>query len=464
MFGGDLSRNLANTTEKGIPDTWSVAKNKQKNIRWQAQLGGTTFGGPIVSGGKIFVGTSNERPRDASKKGDKGVIMCFEEKTGKFLWQIVHDKNPEPIDAKQCGIASTPAIEGNRLWYVSNRCELICADTADGKEQWKLDMIKEMNVYPGGIEGGLPNCSPLVVGDLVYVCTSNGVDEENKKPPHPEAPSLIAVEKATGKVVWKDSSPGANILDGQWSSPAAAEIDGKVQIIFGGGDGWLRGFDGKTGELLWKFDCNPKDAKFIPGGRGNRNYFVATPVVYDKKVYIGTGLEPDAGTGIGHFWCIDPAKKPANKDKDLSPVKDNFDPKAPANKDSGLVWHYGGPILPKPEDGSREYRFGRTVSTVAIHDGLVYAAELAGFLHCLDAKTGEHYWEFDLKTDVWSSPYYVDGKVFMGTNGDLFVFKANKKLEEPKTLDLEQALKTPPTAANGTLYFSNGLNLFAIGK
>ena len=179
-------------------------------------------------------------------------------------------------------------------------------------------------------------------------------------------------------------------MDGQWSNPAAAEVNGVKEVIFPGGDGWLYGFEAKTGELLWKFDCNPKKSEFKPAaGAGTRNYIVATPVVVDGKLYVGVGREPDAGPGVGHLWCIDLTKKPANKDKDLSPVGDNFDPKAAVNKDSGLVWHYGGDLSPKPADAVRDYAFGRTVSTCAVHDGLVYAADLDGFFYCLDAKTGQ---------------------------------------------------------------------------
>jgi outer membrane protein assembly factor BamB len=166
---------------------------------------------------------------------------------------------------------------------------------------------------------------------------------------------------------------------------------------------------------------------------------------------------------VGHFWCIDITKKPTNKDLDLSPVNDNFDPKDPVNKDSGLVWHYGGMIVPKPKPGEREYYFGRTISTVAIHDGLVYAVELAGFLHCFDAKTGKKHWTADLKGDTWSSPYYVDGKVIIGLeNGDLYVFQAGKELKELAKIDMDQPVKTPPVAVNGVLYVSNGATLFAI--
>ena len=139
--------------------------------------------------------------------------------------------------------------------------------------------------------------------------------------------------------------------------------------------------------------------------------------------------------------------------QDLSPVNDNFDPKAAVNKDSGLVWHYRRPVRskPKPASDGREYVFGRTLSTVAVHDGLVYAAELDGFLHCLDAKTGKKYWEHDLRRRRLGSPYYVDGKVFIGTdNGDLLVFKAGRsrqRAEEDRHAAVDARCRPwPPTA------------------
>jgi outer membrane protein assembly factor BamB len=475
MFGRTVERNMANPLEKNLPDTWSVKKNKlSANVKWKAPLGGMAFGGPVVAGGKIFVGSNNDHPADPTITGDKGVMLCFNAADGAFLWQIVHDKLPQQdLDAGDVGIASTPAVDGDRLYYVSNRCELVCADVAgDPAQKGKgniirsLDMIKDLKVYPGGIEGGLANCSPLVLGDLVYVVTSNGVSGATEKPPNPDAPSFVAVRKSDGKVAWSSNLPGPNILDGQWGNPAAAEVNGVSEVIFPGGDGWLYGFEAKKGDLLWKFDCNPKKSDFKPkSGTGDRNYIVATPVVVDGKVYVGVGREPDAGPGVGHFWCVDVAKKPDPKTKDLSPVNDNYDPKAPENKDSGLVWHFGGMYNPKPAGADRDFPFGRTVSTAAVHDGLVYAAELDGFLHCLDAQTGQEYWVHDLGGAAWSSPYYADGKVYMGVdNADLLIFQAGKTDKEPAKIEMQQSMKVPLVAANGVLYVNNGLNLYAITK
>jgi outer membrane protein assembly factor BamB len=468
MFGGSPSRNLADTVEKNILDNFVVRpKGKEKNVKWSVRVGSVAYGGPVIAGGRIFIGTNNDTPRDPKIKGDKGVVMCFRESDGKFLWQIVHDKLPggDVNDYAKQGVASTPWVEGDRLYYVSNRCELVCADvrgdekTHKGKILWTYDMIKELDVYPCQ----LANSSPLIVGDLVYALTGNGVDPGNGTLPNPKAPSLVAVDKKTGKLAWSNDLPGTKVMRGQWSNPTAATVGGKWQVLYAGGDGWMYGLDAKTGELIWKFDCNPKKATpYKAGGGGEKCFIIATPVVHDNKCYIAVGQEPDDGQGVGHLWCIDITKKPKNKDKDLSPVNDNFDPKAAVNKDSGLVWHYGGYVTPKPKDG-REYVFGRTLSTVAVYDGLVYAAEIAGFLHCVDAKTGEKLWEHDLEEGTWCSPYYVDGKVFLGTDsGTLFIFKPGRKLIAPKKISLGQPCKVPPVAANGVLYVNASTQLFAI--
>jgi outer membrane protein assembly factor BamB len=469
MFGGTPRRNMVDLAAKGLPVTWSVKKGKEVNVKWVARLGGHAYGGPVVAGGKVFVGTNNHHPRDPKVTGDKGVLMCFNAADGKFLWQAVHDKLPDPglNDFAEQGVISTPAVEGDRVYYVSNRAEVVCADvegdpaTGKAKILWTYDMIGELKVFPCQASA----CSPLVVGDLVFVVTGNGVDAQTGKLPAPDAPSFLAVHKKTGKLAWKSSLPGKNVMRGQWSNPAAAEVNGKTHVVFPGGDGWLYGLEAKTGELLWKFDLNPKKAKpykfTAPGSE--RCFPVATPVVYDNKVYIGVGQEPDDGQGVGHLWCIDITKEPKNKDKDLSPVGDNFDPKAAVNKDSGLVWHYGGMLVPKPADAERDWVFGRTMSSVAVHDGLVYAPELAGFLHCLDAKTGKQVWEFDMRDGTWCSPLVADGRLFVGTDGDLLIFPAGKGVKEPAKINMEASIKVPPVIVSGVIYINTGAKLYAIG-
>jgi outer membrane protein assembly factor BamB len=185
-------------------------------------------------------------------------------------------------------------------------------------------------------------------------------------------------------------------------------------------------------------------------------------------LYIGVGQDPEHKKGVGHLWCIDIAKTPKNKEKDLSPVMDNFDPQDAVNKESGLVWHYGGDA---PENAGRTYLFGRTLSTVAVHDGLVYAAEFDKTLHCLDAKTGKEYWQHNLKADTWSSPYWVDGKIYLGDEkGKITIFKHGKEKQVLGTVQMGRPgvtlVRATPVVVNGVLYImtDDPCRLYAIAE
>lgn len=448
MWGGTPARNMV-SDEIGLPAKWDPESGF--NIKWTEQLGSQTYGNPVIIGGKVFVGTNNQAERNPKLKGDRGVVMAFREADGKFLWQAAHAKLAagRVNDWPQQGICSGPFVEGDRMYYVSNRAEVICSDTEgyyDGENDgpykdekntskidedivWRFDMMDELDVFPHN----LATCSPLVVDDFVFVVTANGVDETHINIPSPDAPSFIALNKNTGGLVWEDNSPGENILHGQWSNPAYGVINGEPQVIFPGGDGWLYSFVPETGELIWKFDCNPKDAVWELGGVGTRNNIIATPVIYDNKVYISVGQDPEHGEGIGHLWAID-----ATKTGDVT--------------DKALVWHRGG------ED------FHRSMSTVAIHDDLLYTADLSGFVYCLDAQTGKHYWTYDAFAAIWGSPFYADGKVYIGDeDGDVAVLKAGKEMELlGDEINMGNAVYTTPVANDGVLYVTNRLKLFAL--
>ncbi len=456
MWGGSPGRNQANAVEKGIPAEWDVEKGK--GVKWKADIGSRSYGNPVVGAGKVFVGTNNERERNPKIAGDRGVVMCFRESDGAFLWQAAHDKleSGRANDYPEEGIGSSPCVDGNRVYYVSNRCELVCADVEgfrDGKNDgpftgekytsetdadfvWILDMIGELGVFPHN----LATSSPLVAGDLVYVLTSNGVDEEDhEKLPHPEAPSFIAVDKKSGKVAWK-ASPASPILHGQWSSPSYAEVAGRPQVIFPAGDGWLYAFEPATGKPLWKFDANPKDAKYATDGKGTRNPFVATAAVDGGRIYIAVGDDPQSGDGPGHLYAIDPA--PAFAAGAAPPVDIT---------ESGRAWHAGGK------------EFGRTISSATVHDGIVYAASLSGFVHAFDAKTGKPLWTHDLFAAVWGTPAVIDGKVLVGDeDGDVVVFAEGKQPKVIAKNGMGSAVYGTPVAAHGVLFIASRTKLFAI--
>ncbi len=464
MYGGHLKRNFANPLAKGLPDSWDIKDGT--NVAYSVQLGSRAYGGPVMSGGRILIGTNNEFPRDPSIKGDKGVMMCFNEKDGNFLWQIVHDKLKagRVWDWPQQGICSTPCIEGDRFYYVGNRCEVICGDIKTGEILWDVDMIGKLNVFPHNIA----TCSPMIVGDALFLVTSNGVDAAHRSVPKKDSPSFLALSKKDGKVLWSSNLPGQsrrNIMHGQWSNPAYAYLDGNPQVIFPGGDGWIYSFDprgdGQGGsKLLWKFDCNPKDAVYALGGRGTANDFIGTPVVYEDKLYIAVGQDPEHDLGVGHLYCIDITKSPSREDKDVSPtlvVSREPELKEKPNPDSAQIWHYGGPVTAgKPSPTGETYYFGRTMSTCAIMDDLLYITELAGHVHCLDANSGKLYWTESMFSNTWSSPCVADGKVFVGNDdGVMYVFKHGKEMEMIAEIEhgVGTKIRTTPIAANGRLYY-----------
>jgi len=462
MFGGTPDRNFVNLIDTGLSPEFPKDPDDEKlrvlgsRIKWKQPLGSRSYGGPLVAGGKVLVGTNNENPRnkrdrkkptDDNPDGppeDKSILMCFEEKTGNFLWQMVHDKLPsgQVHDWPGIGLCSTPVIDGNRIYYVSNRCEVVCLDLngfydqndgfqdekyrdkTDGDVIWTYQMMDNLNVFPHNVAV----CCPLLIGDLLFVVTANGVDENHLNIPSPEAPSFICLSKQSGRLLWKSNLPGRNIMHGQWSNPTYGVFGGKPTVIFPGGDGWLYGLEPETGKVIWKFDGNPKNAKYELGGKGTKSDFLGTPVVYKNKVYIGTGQDPEHLEGVGHFWCIDPA----GKEGDISPelVTDNskFPPPTKPNPNSGAIWHYGGNDT-RPHSG-RDYVFSRTMSTACIVDDVVYISELAGYVQALDANTGKKYWQWDTKSQIWGSCYYVDGKVLLGNeDGDLFIFRHEKQPE-----------------------------------
>jgi len=348
------------------------------------------------------------------------------------------------------GVCSTPSIEGDRLYYISNRAEIVAVDTEgfldkendgpftgetnksdiDADIVWIYDMIGELDVFPHNLAAS----SPLVVGDLVYTLTGNGVDEGHVNIPSPVAPSFIAVNKKTGKLVWEDSSPGENVLHGQWSTPSYGTVNGKPQVYFAGGNGWVYAFEPASGKLIWKFDLNPKDAVWELGGSGTRNYVIAAPVAYENKILIGVGQDPEHGEGVGHLYAID-----ATKQGDVT--------------ETGKIWHFG------------DKNFNRTLSTVAIHEGLVYAADLSGNVYCLDLKTGQEYWKYEAFAAIWSSPMVADGKVYVGDeDGDVAILKTGKKLEVIAEINMGGAVYTTPHPHKGTLYVATREILYAIGK
>ncbi len=427
-LGNGPGRNMA-APASNLPTTFDPRSGT--NVLWVVDLGTETYAGPVAADGRVFIGTNNGKPRDPKVEGDHGVLMAFQADDGTFLWQRTHAKlasgriNDWPLQ----GVCTTPTVEGDRLYYVSSRGELQSVDTKDGSTVWSLDLIGKLNVFPHHMSVS----SPLIVGDRLFVNTSHGVGEDGKVP-NPEAPSFLAVDKTTGEVIWHDASPGAGILDGQWSSPSLRDHAGTRQVVFPAGDGWLYAFD-VDGKAQWRFDAN--SFRTLADGSDSSTpppeNLIAPAVVVGGRVLIGVGHDPEMGAGQGHLWALEPAGK-----GDVTP--------------SAVKWSY------------RDRGFAGTLGAVAVKNGRLYVTDLNGFLHCLDAETGKLLWKHDTFATVWAPPLVADGKVYVvDEDGDVAVLAEGPGEKVLAEINLGNSIYAPPSARDGVLYIATRSRLFALG-
>jgi HEAT repeat protein/outer membrane protein assembly factor BamB len=434
-------------TQTGHPPVdWNPITGR--NIVWSVELGNETFGRPVVAGDAVYVGTDNARHLNPACQEDCGVLMAFRAADGAFLWQDVAPRVPRGLrEFLLPSTTSAPYVEGGRLYYVTAECQLRCLDTmrfrddADNgryrKERfqdnaaadivWELDMCARLGVFPHEAS----NSEVLPVGDLLLVCTSNGQNEGHTRVPSPRAPSLIAVDKRSGEVVWRAIGPGEHVLHGQWSSPAAANVNGRMQVLFGGGDGWLRAYDAASGCELWRFDGNPKDAQWLPRpGVLSRSSIIASPVFADGRVFLAMGQDPLHGNGPSLIHALSP-----NGQGDVT--------------ESRLLWT------------SREV--GRVVGTPIAQDGLLYVGDLGGTVHCLDAATGARVWNHETTGAIWGCLLLVGDRLYVGNvDGGMTVLRAGRRKELLAQIQMDAPLYSRPTPVGDALYLATSHRLYLI--
>lgn len=488
QWGGNTAGRNMFSPAKGLPSVIQPGKFKPnseeidltttKNVKWIAKLGSQSYGNPVVSKGVVLVGTNNASPRDPRFKDDKSVLYALRESDGALLWQLTVPKlaSGKVNDWEYLGLLSSPCIEGDRVYVVTSRCEVLCLDlhgqangnqgpfsdegqymVGPGKPKaevlptdadilWKYDMMDELGVFPHNAS----NCSVIIDGDSIFVCTSNGQDWTHVNIPSPQSPSFIALNKNTGELIGEDNAGiGPKILHGQWTSPSIGEVKGKKQVFFGGGDGVLYALDSKpvkegdTNYLkkVWWFDCVPPEYKTDKNGKPIKypaaegpSEVNATPVFYKGKVFVAVGQDPEHGEGVGRLLCIDPTKE-----GDVT--------------QTALLWDYKG--------------IKRSISTVSIdpNNGLLFVADFSGFVHCLDAETGKLNWVHDMQAHMWGSTFVADGKVYVGDeDGDFVVLASDKEKKIISESNFGAPILSTPIVANGLMYVASQTHLFVVGE
>jgi outer membrane protein assembly factor BamB len=474
QWGERYSRNMV-SDETGLPDDFDPTTGR--NIKWSLDLGSQAYASPIVARGRVFIGANNSMPQDPRFQGDHGVLLCLDEEDGSLQWQLVVPRllgDDGFLDQPNIGLCSPPTVEGDRAYLVTNRHEIVCLDLnglANGNDGPYVDEGRHM-VQPGEPPRELTNkdadiiwlfdipsgagihphdsahSSILLVGRHLYLNSGNGVDLTHVKIRKPDGPSLIVVDKETGRLVARDDERiGPRIFHCTWSSPALGQVNGRSLIFFCGGDGVVYAFEPLAQDIddrhvhtlqrVWRFDCDPTSPKenvhqYIRNRQESPSNIMGMPVFYRDKIYV---------TGGGDFWwgkreafvkCID-----ATKTGDITDV--------------GQIWS-------QPLER-------HSCTTPAVSNGLAFVGDLGRNVHCFDADTGTPYWSHAMRGPVWSSILVADGKMYVGSHGkDFCIFEANREKRLLATIRLDDRISTTPTAANGVLYVNTLSRLYAVHK
>ena len=500
QWGRTNNRNMV-SQEKNLPDSFEVDRQKAlgqgqngekaRNVKWIARLGTYAYGNPTVADGRVFAGTNAQTlsadERFGFTKG--GLLKCFDEEDGKLLWQLaipIRGKLPPGahFGLQYVGLCSSPTVDEERVYIVSIGSEILCLDVKgqangndgpykdeaqfmvgpgqkpvklndkDGDIIWRFDPIDELGVVPHDAA----SCSALIAGDMLYVGTSNGMDEPHKKVVAPLAPSLIVLHKKTGRLLATDNEKiGTRMYHAQWASPSFGKVGGKSLIFFGGGDGICYAFEAlaKAGKKpvhlkkVWSFNCNPPEYKYrngkeIPYYEGDRrksystnkndgkyigpSQIIATPVFHEGRIYVAIGQDPTHGRGKGMMHCID-----ASKTGDITKT--------------GAIWRHDG--------------LDRSIATAAVDNGLVYVGDVAGRLHCLDAETGKPYWVYETNDEAWGGALVADDKLYFGNKRHVFIMAAGRKAKLLSKMRMSAPAFSTPIAANGVLYVTSNRYLWA---
>jgi len=486
-FGGTDARNMV-STEKNLPASFTEPGTKNLlHLKWSTRLGKESYGTPTIGGGRIFLGTNNTPPRDPRYTADRGVAMCLDEATGAVIWTLPVPRFNNPtyhFYIAGLGFCSSPTIDGDVVYAVDNRDEVLClaangrapgtpphfadmatflanpgskssvtapaappppppppppmtlpAPTREADILWCYDLIHQGDISPHDAA----DCAPLVMGDHLWVVTADGVNHQHIVSDKPEAPTMIVFDKHTGQPLAQDDCLiNHRVLHCSWSSPTLGQVGGKPAVFLGAGDGWLYAFDpnivpgtgGRPGLIkkIWSVDVNPPEHRTGPYRHNPQgpSEVIGEPVYLDGKLYLDVGQDPTHGEGFGNVCCVD----------------------ATSGK---ILWN--------------DPKVHRSLSTCAIAEGLLFTADLSGFVYCFDAATGQRLWEHQAGSEIWGSPLIADGKVYIGTaNGKLLVFAPERTKRIISENHFDAKIKSSLVAANGTIYLMTLTTLYAFSN
>jgi outer membrane protein assembly factor BamB len=403
------------SNEKNLPSEWSPTKN----IKWKTAIDGRAHSSPIVWDNIVFLTTAVEgevvpgaKAVKHTLEGDKEFVhpdsvgadrkhtfkvIALDRDSGKIVWQTTAWEGT-PYDnrhRKSSYAASTPATDG-KLVYAYFGSEGLYAYDFKGKLAWKADLGKMPNLGLGTAT------SPILFNDLVIV----QCDEDNG-----ESSFIIAVDKKTGKEVWKTPRK----IQISWSTPVLVRTATRAELIASGTETVIA-YDPATGKELWRH-------------KGVESNAIPSPVANSEMAFLVAGFPAKIAMAIRLGQSGDLTNTPNE------------------------VWKYakGTAYVPSP----------------ILYGDYLYLTTDRGILTCLDAKTGEVKYEggrIPIPATFTASPVAFEGKILMTSeDGDTFMIKAGPKHEILGTNSVGEAVYASPAIADGRIFIRGEKNLYCIG-
>ena len=373
------------STARHLPLEWSGTKN----VAWKQPLSGTGWSSPVLRDGRLYL--TSAVPHDGGNQSLQ--TLCLDASSGQTLWSTEvfatliskgHQKNSQA--------SPTPILEGKRLYVHFGHLGTACLDLA-GKVVWRNIEIKYSPVHGNG-------GSPILVDQALVFSCDGGSD-----------PFIIALDKTTGKVLWKTNRATDNPRKFSFSTPLLITVNGKKQII-SPGSGAVCAFDPQTGKEIWR-------ARY-----GEGYSVIPRPVFGHGLLFIGTGYDRPTVVAV--------------RPDGLGDVTDTH-----------IVWTLtkGAPNTP---------------SLLLVGDEL-YMVSDAGIGSCVDAKTGNVHWQERLGGNYSASPIFADGRIyFQNEEGVGVVIKPGKTFQKLAENPLGERTLASYAVDDGALFIRTQENLFRI--
>jgi outer membrane protein assembly factor BamB len=359
------------SSEAGLATTWTKSGPR---LIWESEVG-DGWSGPVIAGGRLVL---------FHRQGDEEIVACLDAATGKEQWKFAYATGYVDDFGKDRGPRATPLIAGNHVYTLGAEGKMHCLELATGKKVWNRDLNDDYRAAKGFF--GVAT-SPVLEKNAILV-NIGGRDA-----------GIVALNKDTGKEVWKATKDGAS-----YSSPEVATIDGARHALF------------LTRAGIVSLDPANGNVHFSKPWRSRNNASVnaASPVVVGKEVFFSASY--DTGAIL------------------LTAKKDSFD--EIWSNDESLSCHYGTPIY---------------------HDGHLYGfhgrQEQGASLRCIEWKTGKVIWSKD-KFGCGAMIRAADLLVILNENGDLVLMEATAKeyKELARASVLGPGCRAQIALANGRLY------------